>query len=584
MGKILRTRRREFLAVSVAITSYLWLSLSWFDHDIDTALARVPSIIPALAFALSLTWWFVHHQRQPLFEESSDRRWLVILTVTALVSRLPFLFGAYGLYSSDAAVQGVMALHILEGKHHPVFLYGWSYIGSGKAHLTALINVVVNEPVLSFTLAAILVYAAFTGALFLLSRTVLNRFAAIAACVYVIIAPGFLTAWGIHNQGSYLDVLFLGTCMLAIGARWLLAKDRQEHLAPAFWIGLLGGVAFWTHILATYYLLTAVGLLIIADRSLKIFRRLGVFAAGFFLGDFPGILWNVTHEWLSFRWWSIGARTSQEDDRLDLVATQLMEVLRSSLAVLGGWWPHDQRPWPEAFWRWALVSMVILSFLTFVVGKRKQMLKSFQVRQSPETLTVAFSILVILVLVNSHFGWMTEEPRYLLFLYSTLPLFVAFAWSRIWCRSRAMGAIVAAGLIYVNIHGSFVYLSRAIESDTTNRTFLKELIQLPVKYAHTDYHIAYKYVFLSHGYLIWTSALGPEKKQWYETFREIVEQQQTIALIPRSNGFARRLSLRLDEHGIRYHRVNLLYPILYDLSENPRLSDLLRRQTPLRPP
>jgi len=198
MGKILRTRRREFLAVSVAITSYLWLCLSWFDHDIDTALARVPSIIPALAFALSLTWWFVHHQRQPLFEESSDRRWLVILTVTALVSRLPFLFGAYGLYSSDAAVQGVMALHILEGKHHPVFLYGWSYIGSGKAHLTALINVVVNEPVLSFTLAAILVYAAFTGALFLLSRTVLNRFAAIAACVYVIIAPGFLTAWGIQ--------------------------------------------------------------------------------------------------------------------------------------------------------------------------------------------------------------------------------------------------------------------------------------------------------------------------------------------------------------------------------------------------
>ncbi len=580
MLELLRTRRREFLAASVAITAYLWLGLSWFDHDIDTALSRVPSAIPALAFALALAWWFVHRRRRPLFEERADRRWLVALSGTALVSRLPFLFGAYGLYSSDAAVQGVMALHILEGKHHPVFLYGWSYIGSGKAHLTALVDVAVDEPVLSFTLAAILVYAAFTGALFVLARTVLDRPAAIAACAYVIAAPGFLTAWGIHNEGSYLDVLSLGTWMLAIGARWLLAEDRRERLAPAFWMGLLGGVAFWTHILATYYLLTAVGLLVVADLSARLFRRMGAFAAGFLLGDFPGILWNVTHEWLSFRWWSVGAGPSQEGDRLERAGTQLTEVLRSSLAVLGGWWPHDQRPWPEAFWRWALLATVLLSFLAFVVGKRAQIVASFRPRRSPEALAVAFSILVVLVFVNSSFGWMTEEPRYLLFLYSALPLFVAFAWSRLWQRSRALGMLAAAALLYVNLHGSIVYLSRAVESDATNREFLEQVVQLPVRYAHTDYHLSYKYIFLSHGYLVWTSELGPEQKQWYEPFREIVAEQQTIALVPRSNRFARRLGLRMDERGIRYRRANLLYPILYDFSERPRLSDLRRRRPP----
>ncbi|HLE71556.1 MAG TPA: hypothetical protein VJH87_17885, partial [Vicinamibacteria bacterium] len=91
-----------------------------------------------------------------------DKRTALLLALGGFLTRLPFVFEAYGLFSSDAAAQGVMALHVLEGKHHPIFLYNWSYVGSVKAHLTAALALLVSDPVASFALAAALVYGALT--------------------------------------------------------------------------------------------------------------------------------------------------------------------------------------------------------------------------------------------------------------------------------------------------------------------------------------------------------------------------------------------------------------------------------------
>ena len=117
---------------ALALVAYLWFCFSWFDHDFDVFLATTPVWIPALLLlgAAVATW-------RPRFK--TDDAIALGFAALALGLRLPFLWGAYGLFSSDASAQGLMALHILEGEHHPIFLYNWSYIGSLKAHLTALI-------------------------------------------------------------------------------------------------------------------------------------------------------------------------------------------------------------------------------------------------------------------------------------------------------------------------------------------------------------------------------------------------------------------------------------------------------------
>ena len=551
---------RTVVLSATALVAYLWLCFAWFDHDNDFFLASTPPILPAALFVVALL-----ARGLPRFARD---HWIALgLAVASFGSRLPFLWGAYGLFSSDASAQGLMALHIVEGRHHPIFLYNWSYVGSIKAHLTAALAWVSGEPVMSFAAAAALIYAAFTASVYLLARTVAPRAAALVAAGYVIVAPGFLTAWGMGNEGNYVDVMLFGTLMLMLGARF--AKDEGSGTKTAFWMGVLGGLAFWTHILATYYLLTAVGVLAFHRFGREAFNRLASFAGGFIVGDFPGILWNARHEWLSFRWWSLDAETVEASDRLSRTFSQLTEVGTTSFAVLAGYWPPEVPPWPSALWHLTL-SLLIPAVFVFFAWKHRARLRTL----SPELMLAGFSVLVVLVFAQSSFGWMTDEPRYLLFLFSVVPVFLGTAVVALWrWKPPVAGALVAA-LLFVNVRGDGRYLAVALESDGVNRDFVQQIEALGVRYVRSDYHLSYKYVFLSHGRMVWTSELGPAKTEWYYPFRDEVANAEEVALVPRSFRFARRIRRRLDASEIRYRQEDLLYPVLFDFSEPVRLPDL----------
>jgi hypothetical protein len=362
--------------------------------------------------------------------------------------------------------------------------------------------------------------------------------------------------------------------MLALGFRFL--KDELGGPSAAFWIGVLGGVAFWIHILATYYLLAAVGILLVHRFGKPAIGRLSAFALGFAVGDFPGILWNLSHELQSFRWWGVDAATAEAGpSRIDRTVSQLGEVFQTSFAVLAGYWPNDNPPPPEALFRFGLLALFPLSFAVFAFRHREKLKALLGGRLTPEAASLGFAVLVVLVFAQSSFGWMTEEPRYLLFLFSVTPVFVATALSSLARISRWAALLVVAALLFVSVRGGILYYSEARESDAGNREFLNGLEALQIRYAHSDYHLSYKYVFLSHGRMIWTSALGPSQTEWYLPFREEVDAASDVALVPRSFRFARRIERRLAERGIRYRRENLLYPVLFDFSEEVSLSWLV---------
>ncbi|HJS74221.1 MAG TPA: hypothetical protein VJ921_08045 [Vicinamibacteria bacterium] len=562
------------MILALAVVSYLWLCAAWFDHDLGLGfVSEAPPAIPAILFLVSISAGVFRNRKR--LAPGAEGRTAIVLGVAGFLTRLPFVLEAYGLFSSDAAAQGVMALHVLEGKHHPIFLYNWSYVGSAKAHLTAALALLVSDPVASFALAAALVYGALTAAVYLLSRTIGSRGESLLAALYVVLAPGFLTAWGMGNEGSYPDVLALGTLMLALGFRFL--KDEFDGVAAAFWIGILGGFAFWIHILATYYLLAAAGILLVHRFGKSAVSRLSAFALGFAVGNFPGILWNLSHEFQSFRWWAVDSAPAgaAAASRVDRTLAQLAEVFRTSFAVLAGYWPKNDPPPPETFFRVSLLLLFPLSFLVFAYRYREKLRLLARGRVTPEAAALGFAVLVVLVFAQSSFGWMTEEPRYLLFLFSVLPLFVATALTSLFRLSRLAAFAAVCGLLFVSLRGAILYFASARESDAANREFLRKLDELHIRHVHSDYHLSYKYVFLSRGRMVWTSALGPSQTEWYLPFREEVSSASDVALVPRSFRFARRIERRLDERGIRYRREDLLYPVLFDFSEKVSLSWLV---------
>ena len=569
------------VAFFVAIASDVLFCLFWFDTGVKESLSFLPAFlrspaIPAVVFVFALGVLVRQKGFPKFFEERADNRLAVLFFVLTLITRIPLLVGAYGIPSSDAAVHGVMALHILEGKHHPVFAYAESYDGSLKAHLTAFLSMLSGEPVVSFAAAGILIYSGFVVALYTLARTVLTRGEAAFAAAYAVLSPGFLTAWGVKADGSYVEVLFFGTALLAVGAR--LLADPNDRARRAFWMGVLGGLALWAHILSTYYLLVAFLVLIAADWTRKSFERLAVFLAGFLLGNLPLFLWNLTRFGQSYRWWTQDQSTLLE--RVVRTANQLQAIGVESLPVLTGWWPMELPAEPQVLsllLRIVLMLIFPAAMIGFMIQKRDRLRELARARLTPESMLVVFAMLVVAVFAQSTFGWLTKEPRYLIFLFSVVPIFLASSLAGLagLARYSRLAAGIAAGLVLaINIYGSGLYTVRALESDALNREFVRELEALGVRYAYTDFYISYKYIFLSHGKLLMTSELGPEQTERYPPYRDEMAQAEDVALIPRSFRMAERIGRRLDAQGVTYRREDLLYPVIYDLSQPVRLDSL----------
>jgi hypothetical protein len=110
-------------------------------------------------------------------------------------------------------------------------------------------------------------------------------------------------------------------------------------------------------------------------------------------------------------------------DRLQRTLSQLSDVFHTSFAVLAGYWPKDNPPPPEALFRVLLLALFPLSFLVFAFVYREKLRPFVRGRLTPEAAALGFAILVVLVFAQSSFGWMTEGLRYLLFLFSVMPLF-----------------------------------------------------------------------------------------------------------------------------------------------------------------
>ena len=554
----------------VAILSWVAFCVAWFDTGVKTHLPFFPAILPGGLFVASLGVVLFLDGSLRLFDERLDNRLALLFFVLTLITRSPLVAFAYGIPSSDAAIHGVMSLHIAEGGHHPVFAYGESYDGSLKAHLSALLAAGSGEPVRSFVAASVLLYGGFVVGLYALARTILTRPEAVLAGGYAVFAPGFLTAWGVKGDGSYIEVLAFGTASLALGAR--LLRESEGRMRRAFWMGVLGGLAFWAHILSTYYLLTAVLALLAADWSRRVFGRVAVFLGGFWLGSLPLFLWNLTRQGQSYRWWTQDPSSLAE--RVTRTLTQLQGMMVDSLPVLAGWWPMELPAEPASPLRILLVLIFPAAGIAFAVRERASLRELFRGRLTPAVLAILFALLVVAVFAQSTFGWLTEEPRYLIFLFSVIPIFLASTLAWLAGRWRLAARLVAAAILALNLYGSGLYGWQAMESDALNRQFVQDLEELGVRYAYTDFYISYKYNFLSHGRLLLTAQLGPEQTERYLPYRDEIAKAERVALIPRSFRLARRIGQRLDAQGVTYRRKDLLYPVIYDLSEPVRLETL----------
>jgi len=485
---------------------------------------------------------------------------LVLVLALAFFFRLPIAWsGAGAAVTADGALSGIVALHVSDGSERLVFVPQVPYSGSLKSHVAALLAVAI-EPVRAFALASVLFYLAYVAGLFRLALLLAGPRAALVAGLYAAFSPAFVTRYSLSNDGNYVEVLAFGTWALWLAARATVEPSQRPRLG--FLAGLLLGLAFWCHILAVIHL-AAIGLVFVAVARRSAWRPLLALAGGFALGYGPGWLWNLGNDWDSFHYLlpgaarSVGTGEAGEStvagfaEKLGLMLTDHAPVL---MGYDTGYGPLVDRVLLVLAW----LGVATAAFATAAVARRALREKSWPLA------TLLLFALVNVAVVLVALPHVPGNPRYLLFLMSVIPVFLASVFGRGPARSPStawLGVLIATGAL-----ASLAQVPSTLAQDARWREFVAELERDGVRHCYTDFFLATRINFLSAERVVCSAKLGPFTTEYFFAYREAVERAPEAALIPVNRTAAARLERRLAELGVTFERRDLVKPVLFRLS------------------
>ena len=566
---------RTWLVGVGAAIFWILLCIRWFDPapvGRPAALAAVPPLALALpAAAFGLGWlrarWHIL-AGSPLGSAAGG---LLLVLVLTFLFRLPIVtHGAGAAVTPDGALSGIVALHVRDGIERLVFVPHVPYSGSLKSHLAAPLAALI-DPARAFALVSVLFYLVYVAGLYRLALLVKGPHAALLAGLYAAFGPAFLTRYSVSNDGNYVEVLALGTWALWLTARWTAEAERRTVLALT--TGLLLGLAFWCHILAVIYL-GAVGLTCVLVARTRSARSLAALAFGWALGYAPGLLWNAGNGWLSFHYLLPGEARGGETGLgvlvADLGAKAWAMVVDGFPVLLGYDWGYG--PVLDGLLRtvgWLGVAAAGLA--TVQVARRAVRERSWPLALL--LLFVAFNVVVALVALPHVPG----NPRYLLFLMSVLPVFLAetFGMGR---KRLLLGVLIVAGAL-----ASFANIPGTVRRDARWRTFVADLQAEGVRWCFTDFHLATRINFLSEEAVICSAKLGPVTTEYFFSYRKEVESAPEAAFVAVNRTSAGKLGRRLEGLGVSYERRDLMKPVLLRLSRKVDPEELFpHREFPWR--
>jgi hypothetical protein len=195
----------------------------------------------------------------------------VFFAAMAVAARLPFLVTGKIPFDSDEAVEGLMAMHVLDGDF-PAFFWGQAFKGVPEVYASAAAFALFGSSVAILKGVTLACFAMFVGLNFVLLDKMSSRWIATAASLLLICAPPALVFWSLDASAEYVLIMLLGTALLLLvfeetaDGAW---QTAQKPNLPA--IGLIIGIGLWVHQLFVVYLIP-LGL-ILAMRSDRWRRR-----------------------------------------------------------------------------------------------------------------------------------------------------------------------------------------------------------------------------------------------------------------------------------------------------------------------
>jgi F5/8 type C domain len=217
--------------------------------------------------------------------------WLGILVLGGLASRALRFWGHFGLWAHwDEVRLAVPALGILQGDF-PVHQLGVEYMGAFPSYLLAPWFFVFGSSPLALDCFAYGAGLTLWGTGYLVARRFSGRRAAACYALLSAVPALLLNQWSLNGNLNYPLLLLLGNLLLLL-TRSLFFGRRN---LPVYWLsaGLLGGLGWWNNLLVLVYLIP-LGVLALRTR-LGFEKRFWFFPLGFMAGSLPMWLYELGH-------------------------------------------------------------------------------------------------------------------------------------------------------------------------------------------------------------------------------------------------------------------------------------------------
>lgn len=388
---------------------------------------------------------------------------ILFFVLLGLAPRLLLLVHSNAGIESDEAIVGLMAKHITEGAGIPAFYYGQSYMGSLEAIIAALYFFIfgINNWALKavpLTFSLILIALSYLIALEMKGKT-----SARIAALCTAIAPSSLIIWSLKARGGFIETLVIGSFALLLTIKICKNKSSDIKDDASLWWGIAFslGLGWWTNNQIVFYI-APIGIILL----LKLFHYKNLISISktvlsalllFFIGGLPFWAYNILQKprWASFD--VLFGKTAG-----NFAGQYFQDFWTTALPIILG----AQKFWSEAEMFPGAQSISYLLYATAFIACLPQPIrmsrdKSDKSNIGLETLLLfIFLAFVPTIFSLSSFGWLSQAPRYLLPLYSVLPICLGIGISRYlkssFIPSKILGTMILLGVLTINLSSNYL--------------------------------------------------------------------------------------------------------------------------------
>ncbi|HEY8286079.1 MAG TPA: hypothetical protein VIJ28_16975 [Chloroflexota bacterium] len=506
--------------------------------------------------------------------------WLLgVVLLIGFAVRWWLLWRAYLIPDADQTIVSLMARHIETGDR-PLFYWGQPYTGSGDAYIVAGLFRIFGEHELLPHLMPLIASLAWVMLTVRLAWRLYGPGVAIICGALLAFPSNLLINWGAWAGSGYLEIMALGT-----GALLLALPAPEEYSASPWRLPLaffLLGLGLWVQPLAAAYLVAVMSLLFgrmaaaARDRSrwpraVALSLTCGLALAA---GIAPLLIFNLQNDWATL------AFLTQRGPHLDLL-TVAGRTLTWTGPVLLGLAPAttSQPVFTEFLDRHLALHGLALGLVAYllvrgIVCRRMawgRLRAVFSVRPPGDLALLLLGLTMTAGFLASSWGaeqWSATQPRYLLPLYTALPLIVRLALP---ARIRRWHWL-ASGLVVILICGSALWVNSTAGPRADLGPTARFLRERGIQAVYGDYWTVVPITYLSGEQVIGVAVrddLGNLKNNRYSPYLRDAAADQRVAWLVQAGSTRQRNLLRcFQQLHTRYVVVHLNDQVLYDRLSN----------------